>query len=346
MADDSSHYPEKGKQMKPLLSICIPSLNRPEFLLQAVNSIHAGKASLEKIEICISNNFSDLDYSEVEEKFESAASVCNVKYIRHNTRLSLDENMHYVKKMASGDFIYFLGDDDCFLMDQIDILVEFIGAKEPDLAIFNGHLVDANNCYLGRHFNLPSKEYRAHDDAFMDLRDKGMFGAVLVRRDLLQDDDFIKLYGTSHAYGCYWLSIMREYERNNNAKIFIPDFPCVALRCTKKNYNHIYVYYRDIPYELAVYKRFTEPRMLQLITKFERSQNKKISSIRFLCSLSDFGCDLNSIEIVNPLFYENNKLIIKVSKFIASSMGYKLIKKLYQKHVRAAELTAPIFRLP
>ncbi|OIR09413.1 abequosyltransferase RfbV [mine drainage metagenome] len=317
--------------MKKLLSICIPTMNRPDWLLQAINSILASNLFLERIEICISNNCSERDYSEVERRIESASNLCKICYVRHDLRITLDENHHYVKKMSNGEYVYFLGDDDYFLKGQIAKLFDFIEAEKPDLAIFNGLLVDGNNNYLGRHFNLPSKEYLSLDAAFMDLRDKGMFGAVLVRRDFLQDEDFSNLYGTSHGYGCYWFSILKKYEQSLGVRIFIPDFPCVALRCSEKNYNHIYVYYRDIPYETAVFKRFAQPGEAQrLIARFEQMLNTRISSFRFMCALSDFGCDLSLIKTINPVFYSKYSLRIKFARVISRSKIYKIIKDCYR----------------
>lgn len=315
--------------MNLLLSICIPTMNRPKYLLQAINSIIADNTSLDEVEICISNNCSESNYTEVDNLIESLSSLCKIKYIMQRSRLSLDENHHYVKKMASGDFIYFLGDDDYFLKNGIIDLINLIKTKNPDLSIFNGTLVDVNNVIIGKHFNLPSKEYKTIDDAFIDLRDKGMFGAVLVRRELLQDNDFEMLYGTSHAYGCYWLSLLRSCEHSNVKKILIPDFPCVALRVAEKNYNHIFVYFRDIPNEIAIYQKFSgSGRSQHLLDHFSEKFNKKIASTRFLCMLSYMGCDMKLISKVNPTFYYKNRLKINFCMYISATSGFYLLKNL------------------
>lgn len=321
--------------MKLALSICIPTMNRPEYLLQAINSVLADNSSLSQIEVCISNNCSESDYSEVECRIKEASHLCKIIYIRHASRIPLDENHHYVTKMASADHIYFLGDDDYILSGQMPKLVEFTKTKDPDLAIFNGLLVDAGNCYLGKHFNLPPVEYKSLESAFRNLRDKGSFGAVLVRKNLLQDDDFRQLYSTDHAYGCYWLSIFRKYERGEQLKIYIPDFPCVALRCAQKNYNHIYVYYKTIPLWLEICKRLAGlgvPK--QLISEHFHSSNKLISSARFMLQLADTGCDLDLIKKANPSFFNKHIIKIKFCKYFYILKGYHALKILYRKFIK------------
>ena len=169
--------------MIPTLSICIPTLNRPELLLQSLNSIFCEPSLLNQLEICISNNGSEADYAAVERLLNTHVGDCSIKYVRHAQRLPLDENHHYVKRLAAADYIYFLGDDDFFLRDELGELLQLITREKPDLAIFNGYQVDDANSYLGNHFALPPREYDSLEAAFRDLKDKGSFGSVLVRRD-------------------------------------------------------------------------------------------------------------------------------------------------------------------
>ena len=199
--------------MRPTLSICIPTLNRPKLLMQSLNSIFCEPSLLNQLEICISNNCSEADYSCVLALLNDHLAIGNIKYIRHAQRLSLDENHHYVKRMAASEYIYFLGDDDFFLRDEIGKLLELIEHKAPDLAIFNGYKVNEDNFYLGLTFSLATCEYDSIDAAFTYLKDKGTFGAVLVRQSMLQDLDLELLYQTDNAYGGFLLSLFRKNDR-------------------------------------------------------------------------------------------------------------------------------------
>lgn len=321
--------------MTKLLSICIPTMNRAEWLLHAIKSICDDTIPLDEIEVCISNNCSESDYADTEKYIESASSLVKISYVRHTTRLSLDENHYYVKHMAIGDYVYFLGDDDFFLRNQLQKLIKFIKEKKPDLAIFNGFIVDASNTFIGMHFNLPSKEYKLLNEAYVDLRDKGSFGAVLVHKNLLQDNDFHQLRDTAHSYGCFWLSIFRKYDRNETIKIFIPAFPCVALRSAQKNYNFTDIFYKKIPYWIDTLKRLSPAGLpTKLIINHERLHHKKISSIIFLLNIFSLGSDPMLIEKENPSFYKENARRIIICKFIYECIPYDQLKALYKLYLR------------
>lgn len=326
--------------MKPILSICIPTLNRSNYLVQAIRSILENDSHLHEIEVCISNNCSDSDYSESEQLIATASNLCSIKYVRQKVRLPLDQHHHYVTEMAISDYVYLLGDDDFFLRDQIGLLISFIGGQRPDLAIFNGYSVDADNGYLGRHFNLDSTRYQSLAHAYGELRDKGSFGAILVHRDLLPGEVFRKLYGTDHAYCCYWAALFRKNERGERLRIFVPDFPCVALRCASKNYNHIDVFYKKIPYWMTVYQElFGSGDARRLIDEHADFVSKMNASPRFLIDLAGLGYDLNRIEASDPLFYRKYRVKIFICRVLSSSRVYKSLRRFYRTFVKKSPVT-------
>ncbi len=321
--------------MKPILSICIPTLNRSNYLAQAIRSILENNSHLHQIEVCISNNCSDSDYSESEQLIATSSKLCSIKYVQQKVRLPLDQHHHYVTQMASSDYVYFLGDDDFFLRNQMELLMSFIGAQAPDLAIFNAYRVDVDNGYIGRHFHLESSSYQSLAHAYRDLRNKCSFGAVLVRRDLLPGEVFRKLYGTDHAYCCFWAALFWMHERGERLRIFVPDFPCVALRCVSKNYNHIDVHYKTIPYWVTVYQgMFGSGIARQLIDEHAAFVSKMNSSARFLIELANLGHDLNRIERSDPLFYRKFQVKILVCRYLSSSSIYKSLRRFYRTYLK------------
>jgi len=313
--------------MKLLLSICIPTMNRPALLMQAVNSIITDNAFLNEIEICISNNCSESNYSEVEQLIKSASSMCKINYVRHNTRLSLDGNHLYVKQMASSEYVFYLGDDDYFLPKELPKIVELVSAEQPDLAIFNGIVVDEDNVPRGNHFDLPPRVYRTVAETFRDLRDKGSFGSVLVKKNLLDEKYFLALHGTSHAYGCFWLSLLWQEQKNIPIKVMIPSFQGVALRTGEKNYNHIAVYFRDILFSMTVFRKYAPPGRAQLLLDAsEAKYYRHIFSLRFLVNLSASGVDLGEIKKYHNLYYRKLRMKILLAKFIVSFKLYNVVR--------------------
>ena len=128
--------------MSIVISICIPTFNRPKMLKKCLDSIllHAPNDK-KSIEICISNNNSDENYSFIEDylyKYD-----INNTYFSQLKKVSIDENMLKVISMASGKYVLLLGDDD-FLTSGIEGLLAFTKKNEPDLLALSGEHVDAH----------------------------------------------------------------------------------------------------------------------------------------------------------------------------------------------------------
>lgn len=311
--------------MNAILSICIPTINRAALIIQALQSIDMSRFDRSRLQICISNNNSDEDYTEVLTLIEKMRESLRIDYIHQFKRLPADESMFETLQLAYGEYIYFLGDDDYFLKEQISDLITLIDDQTPDLAIFNGIVVDSCNNELGCHFKLPAKAYNRIEQAFEDLRDKGSYGAVLVKKELLNEKHFKALFGTSHGYGCYWISILNNLDKPK--KIIIPDFPLVALRSGKKSYNHIKVYFSDIPHEIEVYKKLLNPGLAQELNKgFEKRYYSKTESLRFLIYLLDIGMKLDHIESISSTIFKRIKLKIVVAKLLYYSGAYEAIR--------------------
>jgi len=194
----------------------------------------------------VSNNYSDEDYTDIENYLRSYPCA---KYVRQLRRISLDENMHSCVTAAIGTYVYYLGDDDYFLPGGLNELFEIIDRDHPDLVIMNGLRVDAEGLPLGRSFSSESKIIRDFPTAYTYYNTKGAFGAVLVKREYLTDTLFRKFYGTSHAYACFWaaLAMLHESHRDFHLVALTPQNPIVALRQAKKTYSDLDVHYDHIP---------------------------------------------------------------------------------------------------
>lgn len=297
----------------------------------ALRSIFSANIDQRRVEICISNNHSEHDYNALERLLSEVSSNIEIRYVMQPCRLQIDEHMLAVKQMATAPFLYFLGDDDFFLDDQLPRLMTLIDHEAPDLAIFNGQLIDAKNVVIGRHFALPPIRYDNVASAFNDLRDKGMFGAILVQARHLDDAHFKALFGTAHAYGCYWFSLMSGKPTQACIKIMIPDFPLVALRMAAKNYSLLEVYYRDIPYEIAVYsRRLPSGPPQQLNHRFATRYFRKTSSLMFLTEMRLAGVEILQIRDINPAFFNRYLLKIRIADALVRSGYYLALKRVYQ----------------
>jgi abequosyltransferase len=308
-----------------VLSIIIPTLNRCSYLCEALQSIIKSQCDFEKIQVCISNNFSDENYDPLLELIKAAPASLDIVYLSQPARLPIDESMYAAYALSTAEYVYFLGDDDYFLDGELDKLLTLISASNVEVAVFNGFIVDAENRIMGKHFELGPATYTSVAEAFGALRDKGMFGAVLVKRELLDEKYFMALFGTSHAYGCFWLSLLNR--ASPDCRVLIPDFPLVALRMAKKSYNHMLVYYRDIPYEISLYNRLlSKPASQDLNRAFEDDFVRKVTGLRFLCYIKGMGMDLAEIRNINSELFVKAGINIMIASFIVDSGLYSALK--------------------
>lgn len=127
-----------------LLSICIPSYNRPNELKRLLNSIDS--KMYDKIEILVCEDCSP-KRDEITEIINEYKSTSKYKLVYHKNSINFgyDKNLQQCIKYANGEYIVFMGDDDVFLPGAIDNILRLISDNSHDLG------------YILRSWNLKHK---------------------------------------------------------------------------------------------------------------------------------------------------------------------------------------------
>lgn len=134
--------------MSPLVSIVIPTFNRPDYLKEAVASALA--QTYPKIEVLIGDNGAP----GVNRVWDSALSGDpRVKYRRNPRNLGMPANFNALADAAHGEFLVAMGDDDRLLPEFVSRLLEAM-KPETQLAFSNHYLIDN----LGRRLEKESRE--------------------------------------------------------------------------------------------------------------------------------------------------------------------------------------------
>lgn len=292
------------------LSICIPTYNRYNLLVECLDSVVKQLFYIESgwnIQICISDNCSSTKeelYLALIDKYKEV----NIKYYRHKSILSIDENMLYVKNMAIGEYVFYLGDDDALLPDCLSSIISQLKC-DPDVLFLNG-IVNKGATHNEINYLNPDIINKSTNEQFFYLRDRTHFGMFVVKSSLIGDDKFKLLYGADHAYTCFWLDLLHDWPSINH-KILIDPIPRVLLNETKKSYNVLKVYYQSIFFDIALFKRWLPIGQPQkFVSFFERKHINKISSMRFLIFLALNNHKLESISDYQPNLYKRLKLKI------------------------------------
>jgi glycosyltransferase involved in cell wall biosynthesis len=111
---------------KYFLSICIPSYNRPETLKRALKSVDAQKYA-DEIQIVICEDFAPkrLEVRSVVEEYK-ANSRYAVKYVENEVNYGHGKNWRQCSIQADGEYLLYVGDDDGFIPQTLDVYIEWL----------------------------------------------------------------------------------------------------------------------------------------------------------------------------------------------------------------------------
>lgn len=120
---------EYGASIKPLVSILIPTYNRPEYFKIALNS--ACMQTYENLEIIVCDNSTD---NRTEKLMEMYKNDSRVRYFRNSEAKTKQENFQPFEKIARGEFLQWLMDDDVLEPNKTEKMMS--GFKmHPDITL-------------------------------------------------------------------------------------------------------------------------------------------------------------------------------------------------------------------
>jgi glycosyltransferase involved in cell wall biosynthesis len=118
------------------LTIAIPSYNRPDTLIELLNSIDFAPDDLEVIicEDCSPRR------SEISESVRNFKSNLTIKYFENESNLGYDENLWELVRKSSGKFIIYMGDDDEFVPSALEQFYNFLKTNDQLGYVLKSHI--------------------------------------------------------------------------------------------------------------------------------------------------------------------------------------------------------------
>ncbi|MBT7900584.1 MAG: glycosyltransferase [Candidatus Marinimicrobia bacterium] len=110
---------------KYLISICIPSYNRPSGIKRLLNSIDTGYVNEIQIVICEDMAPKRMEVREVVDEYGKSTNYV-LKYIENPKNYGHGRNMRECIFQSEGDYIMFMGDDDKFISGEFDTFFNFV----------------------------------------------------------------------------------------------------------------------------------------------------------------------------------------------------------------------------
>ena len=288
------------------ISFCIPTYNRINTLKLAINSILNN--NFKDFEICISDNNSN--DGTVEFLNQISSSLIRINYQFKNE--GIDINMLSVMKMAQGEYIFLLGDDD-YLNKKSASKLNLILNKDPTLVVFSK---------MNKHQEILNDLERA----YKLIWDKMSFGYVIFKKELIDTDFQIDFSGTYHAYGGWILTGIQKVSKIKDVKIVLSPIEIVRTNPVKKTWssNSFEVYFVGIPkflnlIELDTHKEIYRNYISNSTKTYNLIRDKAVKNLKY-----------------DKKLYENLKKhysilsIIKIKFLLSFPLHklYKFIKKL------------------
>ena len=138
----------------PLVTVAIPTYNRPELLRRALRSV--ALQTYPNLEVIIADNCSDnYRFEDIISQFKDRFKSC--KFIKHPQNIGPINNFFYCLDIAHGEFFMWLADDDEISgMDYLSTLVNILVSRH-DVVTASAKWKLMTNSFTG--YLQPSREY-------------------------------------------------------------------------------------------------------------------------------------------------------------------------------------------
>ena len=196
-----------------LISICIPSYNRPEEIGQLLNSIDSDK-HLEDLEIVICEDKAPKrqEVRAVVQNFK-ANSKYQVNYIENVQNCGYDKNLRNLINNAQGEYVLFMGDDDMFIPGRLDGFIDYVSEHRDCGYILRSYQnVYSDGSVAEFKYFDGNREFSPAPDTYISMFDKSVFiSGFTIKREYAKVEESDKFDG-SLLYQMYLLTeVCRKY---------------------------------------------------------------------------------------------------------------------------------------
>lgn len=197
-----------------LISICIPTYNRPTQLKRMLESIDATK--VEDIDIVISENCApkQIETRKVVEQYQKTHPY-EIHYFENERNLGYDKNIRALVARATGRFCVFFSDDDMAMPEALDRYIEFVRQHQNCgyiLRSYRNYYNTDETKWQDFYYYTSEREFPAGRDTAIELFNKSVFlSGFTIRQEYAKEYVIDNLDG-SLLYQMYLLlQVCRRY---------------------------------------------------------------------------------------------------------------------------------------
>ena len=224
--------------MNSVLSICIPTYNRKDYLRQCLDHLLPQVTPLE-VGIYISDNASTDGTSQLIEEYQKNYSY--LFYFQQPYNKGIDINMLDAARFSSTTYAWWLGDDDIIAPNAISDLLDSLGKNAYSLVLLNAGSISNDLHNILAQSTLPITNNQIFVDSikfFERFCHQMPFGSIIVNAERVKSIEYSRFIGSSHAYsGAIFDYLAYEQEKCSKCNILLIADNLVYLRCGQKSWN-------------------------------------------------------------------------------------------------------------
>ncbi|EKE02036.1 MAG: hypothetical protein ACD_20C00434G0009 [uncultured bacterium] len=310
-----------NSDFKPIISIVIPLFNGEEFLTDTLNSI-ISQIDPDKVELVLCDDLSTDNTYKIAENF---AQNKNIKLFKNKKNLGMDDNFEKVVSYATGEYIWFCGQDDIFGEGVIKKVLSIIKNNPKIDFIFinysqNSH--DMSEIITQKILNLdndvlcnnPNEFYSKILDPNLGPIFPSFLPAYVLRKSLWNKGEKKPFYGTQFIQLGVFFSLI------TNLTMYIIAFPYIKGRVPNnkwqqdilkllditsgdvETFTYAYKNYKDaIPYE--IYKRSFDVKRKWIINQIYRIKKEKLKLNNKLLSRFNYIFGKKDLLIIYLMYF-------------------------------------------
>lgn len=290
----------------PLLSICVATYNRANYLEECLQSIkiQIENSSLNnEVEIVVSDNASTDNTAEIVKKYKNHFK--NFIFIENKKNLGVDVNTVTVIKNATGKYSWLFADDDLIVNGAIETVFNKLKKDEYDVIGLMAMPINKENSSGIKNFYTHEVFIEETDFNNFYFNDycQGGFSVLVFNREMwlscLSSDDFLL------TQWVYYIPVIKILTKTKKKLLFI-NKPTVLTgqdcRWAKRNGAELFTFTAsNILFEKMIDFGFDKERMLRFIHK----NSKKIIIILLRAKGNGLKINLENIAFI----YKNSKFI-------------------------------------
>ena len=277
------------QEQSPLLSICVPTFNRADFLRQALGSFvsQINPQISEIVEIIICDNGSTDSTKEVAAEFSTQHDY--ISYASNDENIGVELNIFKAVERARGEYVWLFGDDDLILAGALEILLPHLKSRQFDFLMTNKTvknqdlsvtLIAQQNTTEGDIVFSDIKELCCKFGYFTQL---GFLSTAIFKRLPFLEVDYTPYLNTYYPQNGVWLEAFSA-----RPCLYVADVLVVHRQQNQRIFN-ISTFYMTSIYVLRTFKTLVSRNVLDYsIIDRIREQPLEAGNIMPGCSLAEY----------------------------------------------------------